>query len=79
MGEFKDNLERRGFSLGNMSVSVDQQQHQNDGGKRFMAAWEQMQATRQRDEGIVPPTVGVPAHSGNRTIRTPQGGISLFV
>ncbi len=79
MGEFKDNLERRGFSLGNMSVSVDQQQHQNDGGKRFMAAWEQMQATRQRDEGIVPPTVGMPAHSGNRTIRTPQGGISLFV
>jgi hypothetical protein len=79
MGEFKDNLERRGFSLGAIAVSVDQQQHQNDGGKRFMAAWEQMQVTRQREERVAAATIVPPVNSGTRTIRTPQGGISLFV
>lgn len=79
MGEFKDNLERRGFSLGAMSVSVDQQQNHHDGGRRFVAAWEQMQASQQGEERRGSSPLGATPLSANRTTRTPQGGISLFV
>lgn len=79
MGEFKDNLERRGFNLGAMSVSVDQQQNSGDSGKRYRAAWEQMLVSQPRQGTAATQAVATPANSGNMTIRGQQGGISLFV
>jgi flagellar hook-length control protein FliK len=80
MGEFKDNLERRGFNLGAMAVSVDQQQNSaNDSGKRQMAAWEQMLSNQPRQGTVAIPSVASPVHVGSSTLRSQQGGISLFV
>lgn len=79
MGEFKDNLERRGFTLGAMSVSVDQQSNPHDGGKRFVAAWEQMLASQNRaDRVAADKAMPLPNYTANQQSTT-QTGISLFV
>ncbi len=78
MGEFKDNLERRGFSLGSMSVSVGQQDQSNDSNQRFAAAWEQIILNQDREKNAVPgasPQEFI--RNDQATLR--QGGISLFV
>jgi len=78
MEEFKDNLERRGFSLGEMSVSVGQQNHSNDSGQRFVAAWEQIKANQNRESSAVP-SVSPLEFIRNDQATLKQGGISLFV
>ena len=78
MEEFKDNLERRGFSLGAMSVSVGQQHHSNDSGQRFVAAWEQIKANQSRENNAVPGANPLEfIRNDQATLR--QGAISLFV
>lgn len=78
MEEFKDNLERRGFSLGAMSVSVGQQNHSNDSGQRFAAAWEQIKSNQSRENSAVP-GVSPLEFIRNDQATLKQGGISLFV
>ena|GEM_PF-6378229 len=78
MGEFKENLERRGFSLGEMSVSVGGQNHSDDSRQRFVAAWEQMQANLSR-ETVVTPTASPLEFIRQEQAPSRQGGISVFV
>ena len=78
MEEFKDNLERRGYSLGAMSVSVGQQDHSSDSGHRFVAAWEQIKANQGRESSAVPGASSLEfIRNDQATLK--QGGISLFV
>ncbi len=78
MGDFKDNLERRGFSLQSMSVSVGQQDQGKDSGQRFVAAWEQIVANQNRDT-IAVPGAGALEFGPNDAMPLRQGSISLFV
>ena len=78
MGDFKDNLERRGFSLQSMSVSVGQQDRGNDSGQRFVTAWEQMVASQNREK-IEAIGVSSMEFVPNDQATLKQGSISLFV
>lgn len=79
MGDFKDNLERRGFTLGEMSVSVDQQHHSPDDGKQFAKAWlEMIESQGQGQKNFIQPGV-VETMSQAGQIHSLHGGISLFV
>ena len=78
MGDFKENLERRGFSLQSMSVSVGQQDRGNDGGQRFVEAWEQIAANQKREK-IATIEASSLAFSPNDQATLKQGSISLFV
>ncbi|MDD5758079.1 MAG: flagellar hook-length control protein FliK [Desulfobulbaceae bacterium] len=78
MEEFKDNLERRGFSLGSMSVSVDQQNQSSDSGQRFAAAWEKIK-TQQGKESVAVPGVSPLGFIRGEQTTLRQGSISLFV
>jgi flagellar hook-length control protein FliK len=79
MEEFKDNLERRGFNLGAMSVSVGHENHSNESGQQFVAAWEQMRANQQSRENSVVPSASPLEFMANDQATLRQGGISLFV
>lgn len=78
MEEFKDNLERRGFSLGSMSVSVDQHNQSSDSGQRFAAAWEKIK-TQQGKESVAVPGGGPLEFIREEQATLRQGSISLFV
>lgn len=78
MGEFKDNLERRGFSLGAMSVSVGEQNNPSDSRQRFVAAWEQMQQNQGQENKATPGASPLEFMRQEQTSARP-GGISVFV
>ncbi|MBA3015730.1 MAG: flagellar hook-length control protein FliK [Proteobacteria bacterium] len=79
MGDFKDNLERRGFTLGEMAVSVDQQDHPADEGKQFARAWEEMVKNRVQDRNKLAQPAVIAEMSQAGQIHSLHGGISLFV
>lgn len=79
LGDFKDNLERRGFTLGEMSVSVDQHNHSSDDQQQFAKAWSEMienQAQEQKNR-IQPGILAEMSQAGQS--QSLHGGISLFV
>nr|MBF0221355.1 flagellar hook-length control protein FliK [Desulfobulbaceae bacterium] len=79
MQDFKDNLNRQGFSLQDCFVSVDQQNNSDDARQRFEEAWERLvaQTGHEKDGGLPNETMGT---VGERYVQMNQGGtISLFV
>jgi len=81
MGDFKDNLERRGFTLGEMAVSVDQQQRSPDEGRQqFARAWSEMVDSQgQGQQTLSQPGVIAELNPAGHTHSLHGGGISVFV
>ncbi len=78
MQDFKDNLNKQGFSLQECFVSVDQN-NSEDARQRFEEAWERLVAQTGYGKNIGQPSE-VMAMVGERHINMHQGGtISLFV
>lgn len=79
MGDFKDNLERRGFTLGEMSVSVDQHNHSAEDQKQFARAWAEMIENQVKDQKnqIQPGVLAEMTTAGQS--HSLHGGISVFV
>ena len=78
MQNFRDNLQRQGFSLQECFVSVGQN-NTNDSKQRFEEAWERLVSRTGYEKGIGLPA-DVMATVGDRHISLSQGGtISLFV
>lgn len=78
MSDFKDNLNRQGFSLQECFVSVDQNDSEN-ARQRFEEAWERMvgQSGYEKDQGLPHEIVGL---VGDRVMASHPGStISLFV
>lgn len=79
MGDFKDNLERRGFTLGEMAVSIDQQNHSSDDQRQFAKAWSEMIETQVQDKkNLTQPGLIAEMTQAGQT-QSLHGGISLFV
>lgn len=78
MQQFQDNLERQGYFLGGLAVSVDQN---NDGGRQgeFESSWREMRAQGAGRRGTAPlPEPQWPAAPAMETLAH-DGGVSLFV
>ncbi|MDA8159585.1 MAG: flagellar hook-length control protein FliK [Desulfobacteraceae bacterium] len=80
MNNFKDNLERRGFSLGSMSVSVGQDNGQGDSGQRFAEAWERSLSSGPANDNLTTPASVAAELAATQALNSPPGNsISLFV
>ncbi len=80
MNNFRDNLERRGFSLGSMSVSVGQDNGQGDSGQRFAAAWERSLSSGPANDNLTAQASAAAELAAAQALSSPPGNsISLFV
>lgn len=78
LGDFKDNLQKQGYSLGEYSVTVNREDGGHDARQRFEFAWqEQMRGSRNRP---APPADELPYPvAGAPPWRRPEGNVNLVV
>ncbi len=75
MNEFRDNLERQGFSLEECMVSVDQQDDGRESWQEFTKAWQDLSAARKESLADLPEDVFY--HHASRN-QVSEDGVDLF-